>query len=133
MAKAAKASAPAPSASDGMNESDFDDMYGSVYLSPDDIKKPTRTTIETVDKEIFDRKETGRSEAKILLTFKGIRKALPLNKTNAQAMASAYGRVPSEWVAKPVLIRVEPTSYAGKPTKGVRIYADDMQGDSIQY
>jgi len=61
MAKHAK-QAPAPS--NKLGESDYDNMYGSAYLSPADIKKPTRTAIEEIDKEVFDRQDH-RSEAKL--------------------------------------------------------------------
>ena len=83
----------------GLNEDDFNDMYGTKYLGPDDVKKPTATMTDAVDKEIFDRPD-GRSEAKVLLHFKAFRKPLPCNKTNALNLASAYGKNPADWVGK---------------------------------
>ena len=88
-----------------------------------------------VGKEIFDRPD-GRSEAKVLLHFKAFRKPLPCNKTNALNLASAYGKNPADWVGKPVLVKTEPTSFGGKPTKGVRVYPadpNDMKGDHIPF
>jgi hypothetical protein len=119
----------------GLNEDDFNDMYGTKYLGPDDVKKPTATMTDSVDKEIFDRPD-GRSEAKVLLHFKAFRKPLPCNKTNALNLASAYGKNPTDWVGKPVLVKTEPTSFGGKPTKGVRVYPadpNDMKGDRIPF
>jgi hypothetical protein len=110
-------------------------MYGTKYLGPDDVKKPTTTLTDAVGKEIFDRPD-GRSEAKVLLHFKAFRKPLPCNKTNALNLASAYGKNPADWVGKPVLVKTEPTSFGGKPTKGVRVYPadpNDMKGDQIPF
>ena len=61
----------------GLNEDDFRDMYGGRYLAPDDVKKPTETSINAVEKEIFDRSD-GKSEAKLLLHFRAFRKPLPV-------------------------------------------------------
>ena len=134
MAKSVKHSGAGAGDGGGMNEDDFNDMYGTKFLGPDDVK-PTRTVIDTVGKEIFDRPD-GRSEAKLLLHFRAFRKPLPCNKTNANNLASAYGKAPAAWVGKPVLVRTQPTSFGGKPSKGVRVYPadpDDMKGDSIPF
>ena len=40
---------PVPVMAAGMNEDDFNDMYGTKFLGPDDVK-PTRTVIDTVGK-----------------------------------------------------------------------------------
>jgi hypothetical protein len=125
MAKTVKHSgAGAGNGNSGMNEDDFNDMYGTKYLGPDDVKKPTTTVIDAVGKEIFDRPD-GRSEAKALLHFRDFRKPLPCNKTNAYNLATDYGRSPAAWVGKQVLVKTEPTSFGGKPTKGVRVYPAD--------
>ena len=134
MAKSVKHSGAGAGNGGGMNEDDFNDMYGTKFLGPDDVK-PTRTVIDAVGKEIFDRPD-GRSEAKLLLHFRDFRKPLPCNKTNAHNLASAYGKNPTDWVGKPVLVKTEPTSFGGKPTKGVRVYPadpDDMKGDHIPF
>jgi hypothetical protein len=118
------------------DETAFEDMYGSKYLSASDVKKPTASEIESVGREVFDR--PGRtSEAKATLNLKGFLKPAVLNKTNANALAEAFGKAMArDWPGKPVLVKVEQTSFQGKPTKGVRIYPrdpDDMRGDAIGY
>jgi hypothetical protein len=73
-------------------DSDFNNMYGTRFLSADDVKKPTRTMITAVDREIFDRPD-GRSEAKATLTFnfKDFTKPMVCNKTNAASLANSFG------------------------------------------
>jgi hypothetical protein len=110
-------------------------MYGTRFLSADDVKKPTRTTIAAVDREIFDRPD-GRSDAKATLTFKDFAKPVVCNKTNAANLANSFGKNFADWVGKPVLVRPEMTSFGGKPVRGLRLYPidkNDMQGDGVPY
>ena len=135
MAKTIKSSGTRTSNSGGMSEDDFNNMYGTKYLSSDDVRKSTETVITTIEREVFDRTD-GRSEAKALLHFKAFPKPCVCNKTNALSLAEAYGKNPADWIGKPVIVRTEPTSFGGKPTKGIRVYptnADDMKGDKITY
>ena len=128
--------ANAPSSSNNADpDSDFNNMYGTRFLSADDVKKPTRTTIAAVDREIFDRPD-GRSEAKATLTFKDFAKPMVTNKTNASSLASSFGKNFADWVGKPVLVRPEMTSFGGKPVRGLRLYPidpNDMKNDVIAF
>ena len=129
MAKTAKVSKPEES------DGGFDDMYGSNWLSPDDIKKPFRTVIESWERQTFPGPGGGEKD-KMVLTLKDVKKPAVLNKTNALNLAGAFGKLPDQWIGKLVLVKVEMTSYAGKPTKGIRMYPvdpDDMKGDNITY
>jgi len=113
----------------------FDDMYGSNWMSPSDIKRPFRTDIESWEKATF-KGQNGKDKDKIILMLKGMKKPCVLNKTNAVSIASMFGKDPNLWVGKPVLVKTEMTSYAGKPTPGVRLYPvdpNDMQGDDITF
>jgi hypothetical protein len=117
-------------------DSDYNNMYGTRYLSADDVRKPTRTVIVAVDREIFDRPD-GRSEAKATLVFKDFGgKPLVVNKTNATSLANSFGKNFTDWIGKPVLVKPEMTSFGGKPVKGLRTYPvdlNDMQGDAVKY
>ena len=132
MAKQAKLSNSGNNGDDG----GFDDMYGSNWLSPDDIKKPFRTTIEDWERQTFKGPNGGKEKDKMVLTLKDVKKPAVLNKTNALNLAGKYGKSPNNWVGKPVLVKAEMTSFGGKPVKGVRMYPvdpNDMQGDDIPY
>lgn len=130
MAKPAKLSKPEAS------EDDFNDMYGSNWLSPEDIKKPFTTIIEAWERQTFNGPGGGATKDKVVLTLRNIKKLAVLNKTNALNLATEYGKVYDHWIGKPVLVKVEMTQYQGKPTKGVRMYpvnAEDMKGDAIPF
>jgi len=110
-------------------------MYGSNWSSPDDIKKPFHTVIESWERQTFSAPGGGEKD-KMVLTLKDVKKPVVLNKTNALNLAGAFGKLPDQWIGKPVLVKVEMTSYAGKPVKGIRIYPvdlDDMKDDDIPY
>jgi hypothetical protein len=130
MAKSAKAQI-SNSTSDDLG---FDDMYGSHWLSPDDVRKPFYSSIDEQEKQTFNGQGGQAAKDKIVLTLRGLRKKAVLNKTNALNLAEAWGKNPRAWIGKPVLVKVEMTQYAGKPTKGIRIYPhdpSDMGGDGI--
>jgi hypothetical protein len=109
-----------------MSESDFDDMYGSQHLAATDVKKPTTTEIEQVAKDDFA-KPGERKKERAVLHFRGIKKPMIVNKTNALILAAAFGKDIDDWVGQRVVIRPERTTYGGKPTMGLRIYPADSE------
>jgi hypothetical protein len=56
-----------------------------------------------------------------------------VNKTNASNLAEAFGKDFANWPNKPVLVKSEPTTFGGKPMRGLRVYPDDMEGDGIAH
>jgi hypothetical protein len=113
----------------------FNDMYGSNWLSPDDIKKPFTTTIEAWERQTFSG-PGGKEKDKVVLTLKEVKKPCVCNKTNVLNLSTEYAKNFDRWIGKPVLVKTEMTSFQGKPTKGVRLYPvdpNDMKGDSITF
>jgi hypothetical protein len=104
------------------NGDDYDSMYGSKYLAATELKAPTKATIDRVGKETF--KKPGEPDrTKAVLFFVGAKKALAVNKTNADALAAAYGRDFDDWVGKRVTIKAEHTTFGGKRVLGLRLYS----------
>jgi hypothetical protein len=100
------------------NETDFDDIYGSKYLSAADLHG------EIVDckigkVEIVDlREKDGSTKQKFVAWLFGVDKPLILNKTNAQKLAASFGKDRTDWRGKPIQLYSEMTSL-GK--EGVRV------------
>jgi hypothetical protein len=111
----------------------YDDMYGSAWLSADDIKKPFRSVIEGWERSTF--KQDGKNKDKAVLKLKGVKKSCVLNKTNVANLALQYGKDFSRWVGKPVLVKTEMTQYGGKSMPGLRLYPVDPNdmNDDIPY
>jgi hypothetical protein len=101
--------------------SDYEDIYGSTYLSADDVKKPFTTIIKDIDEGDFG------SRKKKILVLKGVRKPVVLNKTNAGNLSEEYGK-DFDWVGKPVLVKAERTQFQGKPVMGLRLYPAANEG-----
>ena len=99
-------------------ETEFDDLYGSKYLSAADLHgEMPRRKIGKV--EIVDLKDKdGSTKRKFVVFFAGEDKSLVLNKTNAQRLAQAYGKDRAEWIGAGVELYAEMTSL-GK--EGVRL------------
>jgi hypothetical protein len=100
---------------------EFDDLYGSNYLAATDLKKPITTVIEQVEQEDFAR-QGEKKKMKAVLYLRGVKKPVIVNKTNALSLATAFGKDFNEWIDQRVVIKAEPTTFAGKPTKGLRLY-----------
>jgi hypothetical protein len=90
---------------------DFDDLYGSKYLSAADLKGQTRRAkIGKTDVADFKEKN-GATRRKYVLYFEGEDKAMVLNKTNAQKLGTAYGKDRTSWVGQHVELYTETTSF----------------------
>jgi hypothetical protein len=101
--------------------SDFEDLYGGRFLSSQDVKAPTNVTSDRIEQESFTRPgEPTRTKA--VLYFRGGKKGMVINKTNANVLAAAFGKNLSDWADKRMTIKSEPTNFGGKPTQGLRLY-----------
>jgi hypothetical protein len=95
----------------------FDDLYGSRYLSASDLHGETpRRKIGKV--EVAELKEKdGTTKKKFVLFFAGEDKSLVLNKTNARRLAEAFTKDPTKWVGEGVELYSETTTFG----EGVRL------------
>ncbi|MGC8614113.1 MAG: hypothetical protein ACP5L2_07775 [Conexivisphaera sp.] len=105
---------------------DVDSIYGpSGYLRASDLPpKPVAYVIEGVEVRTFD------GVQKLVLSFKGERKRLILNKTNAAALATMFGRDSDLWKGKEVTLvkRLIMTSN-GQQVMSIRIVRPGSGGD----
>jgi hypothetical protein len=58
---------------------------------------------------------------KLVLSFEGQKKSLVLNSTNYNYLRAEICRDPGLWVGAVLGIYTEPTTFGGKPTRGVRL------------
>jgi hypothetical protein len=100
---------------------EFDDIYGSRFLAATDLKGAVTATIERIEYEQFTRPNQP-TRTKAVAYFRNGKKGMVINKTNAATMASAFGKKFPDWVGKRVTIKPETTTFAGKPTQGLRLY-----------
>ncbi len=97
---------------------DFDDIYGSKYFSVTDLHgEQPRLKIGKVDVAELKDKD-GTTKRKFIVYFAGEEKPLVLNKTNAQKLATSFGKDRSNWIGIIVELYAEMTSL-GK--EGVRL------------
>jgi hypothetical protein len=100
---------------------DFDDLYGTRFLSATEVKKLVTAIIERIDEESFPRPGEATRTKKVVYV-RGGKKGIVLNKTNAKSLASAFGKSFQDWIGQRITIKAEPTSFAGKTTMGLRLY-----------
>jgi hypothetical protein len=82
--------------------------------------KKIRIRILRVKKEPM-RGQDGREKNKFILSFSNVDKSLVANATNIKTLVDALGKAPSGWLNADIGIFTEPTTMAGKPTRGVRL------------
>ena len=92
-----------------MSVSRYEDLDGSQYLSPEDLKPGE---IKTVSFDSFKEEELtcnvgGRVNkgVKVVMTVPGAKKKVAINKTSAKALSRAWGKDFKDWVGKPVTIQ----------------------------
>lgn len=86
------APAPKPQPQKGPEPMDINKLYPSRYLKAEDLKgRAVRVTISAVTIEDLRNPRTNAKDAKAVLHFSRSEKVLPLNKTQAFALASITG------------------------------------------
>jgi hypothetical protein len=104
-------------------EADLDQLYGSKYLSSNDVgKNKIRTKVMKVRKEELRDGDSGKKKIKFIIFFESIDKPLVLNATNKDALVDALGKPPANWIGATVGLYVDPNvPYAGRRVKGLRL------------
>jgi hypothetical protein len=110
---------------------DFDDLYGSQYLAASDVKRPFTTVIEDVETLDFGR-DGERKRPKAVLTLKGVKKPVIVNKTNALNLSEAFGKTFTDWISKRITVKAERTQFAGKPVMGLRLYPEAEDAPALK-
>ena len=108
---------------------DINEIYKSQseYIKAEDIGSNMWTfTIKTAEPKRFD-----DGSSKIILTFHEWDKGLPLNITNARAIADLYGHNSNSWVGQQIMLMSMPVDYQGKTVNGIRVRAP-VQGQPRQ-
>jgi hypothetical protein len=106
--------------SDYPNLDDFVGGEGKYLRSADLGGDEWEMVISDVTEDEFDDHKGGK-ERKLVIHFKGAKKAYASNVTNNRAMQQAYGEIAS-WIGKPVvLFTVDTNLPSGEPTKGIRL------------
>jgi hypothetical protein len=99
------------------NETDFDDLYGSKFFSVADLHgEMPRHKIGKVDVQEL-RDKDGTTKKRFTVYLAGVDKPLVLNKTNAQTLATAYGKDRENWKGAEIELYSVPTQLG----EGVRL------------
>lgn len=91
-------------------------LYPSKYVKHADLLgKPVDVIIEAVTTEVFENGE------KPVVTFRGRKKALVLNKTNAYAIGEEHGDDTDRWIGKRITLYPARVEYRGKFVDSIRV------------
>ena len=111
-----------------------DEMYASQSnrLKAADLgKQEIRVQIAGIGLVEFDEKD-GRKKRMLELSFLNIEKTLPLNKTNAEAIAYAYGGDTDAWVGKVIILYPTMVSFGDNMVEAIRIRPELPQATGLQ-
>ena len=97
-------------------------LFPSKYLKAADLQgKHVTVTIERINPRESLQMTKGRKEKKPVVYLKGKEKAWVLNKTNAKAIAKAWGTEINNWVGKQVVIMPTTTEFGGDTVDCLRV------------
>jgi hypothetical protein len=91
-------------------------MFPSNFLQASDFSNGERTLIIAQ----FEQKDVG-GQRRNLLKFRGTNKCLILNKTNARAIAKAYGPDSQNWIGKAVTLFQAQVDFRGDLVPAIRV------------
>jgi len=102
---------------------DANAVYGGNYLNAATLRSEKLIgkllTIVEIRSEMFKEKD------KLILSFKETGKELPLNKTNANVLISAYGAETDQWVGKHVRPLITKVLYQGQQVDGIQLVVEE--------
>lgn len=97
---------------------DIDAAYPSKYLKASDLQGRQPTV--TIDRVIIE--EVGRDkESRPVIYFTGKDKGMVLNRTNANSVASIYGKDTDGWIGRPVTLFVIMTEFNRNMVEALRL------------
>jgi hypothetical protein len=99
-----------------------DEIFPSKYLKASDLNKPIVVTIDSAPFEVLKNPE-GKEQSKVVLYFRGAKKALPLNITNWDAVAAICGEDTEDWPGGKIELYADKTRMGGKTVDCIRVRA----------
>ena len=80
----------------------------SKFAKAAELEKPVTLTIEEVSLDEFRpfdaAEDSGETELKVVVTFKGAKKPVIMNKTNARELAHLFGPITESWAGKQIIL-----------------------------
>lgn len=96
------------------------DAYPSKYLAAEDLDSDVIVTI--LDTNLEEIGQGAQKGNKLILTLKGYKKKLVLNKTNAKAIADVLGDDDTDsWEGKKITIGPRDVEYQGEMVSSIRV------------
>jgi hypothetical protein len=99
-----------------------EEIFPSKYLKASDLNNPIVVTIDNAPLEVLKNPE-GKEQSKVVLYFRGAKKALPLNVTNWDAVAAICGADTDEWPGGRIELYADTTRMGGKNVDCIRVRA----------
>jgi hypothetical protein len=106
------------------------DIYGaypSKYIDKADLaKSPGQQIVLVVENVVIETMDEVTGETKPVVSFAGTKKGFPLNKTNANVLAGAFGPETDGWRGRSIVLYYDPNvAMKGQITGGMRLRMPD--------
>ncbi len=100
---------------------DYRAMFDREFLGPWDLGgRDVVVVIDSVRAETLVAQGSKKTK-KPVLRFRGKDRSLPLNKTNAKALAAMFGNDTARWIGRAITIYPTTTSFGGETKDCIRI------------
>ena len=113
----------------------FKQLKDGEYLGAWDLPEDGSTikvTISLVQQEELFNTGSNKKEWKPVVRFKNAKKAVVLNQTNMDAIASHHGTNPQKWGGKEIELYRAMTKVKGTPTECIRVKAKSKSERAVE-
>lgn len=101
---------------------DYRTMFDEKWVRAWDLGgKELTVVIQKVEAGVLDNHRSKTKDRKPIVWFRGAKKPLALNKTNAKTIAGLYGNETEKWVGKPITIYPTRTMMGGEEMDCIRV------------
>jgi hypothetical protein len=106
---------------------DINEAYPSKYIDKTDLaKSPGQQIVLVIGNVTIEIMDEATGETKPVVSFAGTQKGLPLNKTNANVLAGAFGPETDGWRGRSIVLYYDPNVVMkGQITGGLRLRLPD--------
>lgn len=101
---------------------DYRTLFDEKWIKAWDLGgRQITVVIERVKAGVLEDPKRKKTDRKPIVFFRGAKKPLALNKTNAKTIASLYGNDTEKWVGKPITIYPTRTTFGSEEVDCIRV------------
>lgn len=112
---------------------DYRSLFDNRWVKAWDLGgRDITVTIVKVEAGVLENAKLKKRDRAPIVWFRGGKKPLALNRTNAQTIAAMYGNNTEDWIGKAVTLYPTTTEMAGKACDCIRVRPAQPKGKAVE-